>query len=377
MNLLSLFDQQHVAELKSRQWPLNSVGRDIEQYTMDLMIADIQPAIIIVSVSEKGESAFCFNIREALYSLFYPTGRIEIADAGHFTGTLDELTDSLLKLREYGAIPLVISPNQSVTFCLYQSYCRQEQTVNLISIDARPDLEDTGGIIGEENWLSHLLAFTPNYLFNYSLIGFQSYLTNPEMLKTMQDLNFDMLRLGEIRKSLTATEPYFRNADIVSVDLSAIRSADCPESLFPGPNGLYAEEACQLIRYAGMSNKISSCAISGWSPGVIAERSVTSLLIAQLIWHFIDGVSGRIDDGVIGNKEEYTVYKLTAETADGDLLFYKNNRNGRWWMNVPVDELSRSKFDRHHIVPCTYDDYLQAMKGDIPDTWWRTHLKLS
>ena len=376
MNLLSLFDQQQVAELKSRQWPLNCLGRNIEQYTMDLMIADIQPAIILISISEDGENAVLFNIREALYALFYPSGRVEIADAGHFTGNTDELTDTLLKLREYGSIPLVISPNQSAAFNLYQSYCRQEQTVNLISIDAQPDLEDAGSLIGEQNWLSHLLAFSPNYLFNYSLIGFQSYLSNPEMLKTMQDLNFDTLRLGEIRNSIPVTEPYFRNSDIISFDLSSVRGSDCPGSLFSGPNGLYAEEVCQLMRYAGMSNKISSCAISGWNPGIIEENKITCQLVAQLIWHFLDGVVGRIDDGIIGNSEEYTVYKLTAENAEGDLLFYKNNRNGRWWMNVPIDELSRSKFDRHHIVPCTYEDYLQAMKGEIPDTWWRTHLKL-
>ena len=95
-----------------------------------------------------------------------------------------------------------------------------------------------------------------------------------------------------------------------------------------------------------------------------------------MIWHFLDGVSNRIDDGQIGNEDEYVIYKIGSEDLSLDLIFYKNLKNGRWWMNVPINEHKKGKFNRHHVIPCSIDDYNQAMKGDIPDTWWQTFQKL-
>jgi hypothetical protein len=45
-------------------------------------------------------------------------------------------------------------------------------------------------------------------------------------------------------------------------------------------------------------------------------------------------------------------------------------------MNVPMNDHSKGKYKKHRIIPCTYDDYQQAMKGEIPDTWWQTYQKL-
>jgi hypothetical protein len=271
----------------------------------------------------------------------------------------------------------VLCSDQSTTYSIYQSYCLNEQTVNLISIDDRPDLEPAEDVPGASNWLTHLISHTPNYLFNYSLIGYQTYLSNPEMLNSLSTLNFDLHRLGKVRQTPALIEPYFRNADFLSVDLSSVRAADCPGSLRSGPNGLYAEEICQLMRYAGMSNKLTCAGIFGWKTESEKETTITASLIAQLLWHFVDGVIHRIPDGKIGNQDEYLIYKVSSEQVEPELVFYKNNRNGRWWMNVPLNEFSTSKFSRHHVVPCSYEDYLQAMKGEIPETWWQTYQKLS
>jgi hypothetical protein len=189
-------------------------------------------------------------------------------------------------------------------------------------------------------------------------------------------LNFDLHRLGQIRNNISSTEPLFRNADFVSFDINSIRFSDSDGNLSPGPNGLYAEEACQLMRYAGISNKLSMAGIFGWNTQ-FDNRSITPGLIAQLIWHFVDGIINRISDGNIGNSDDYTIYKLTTDDVGEELVFYKNNRNGRWWMNVPFNDFKKSKYSKHHIVPCSYEDYLQAMKGEIPETWWQTYQKLT
>ncbi len=376
MNLLSHLDLQQVKELKGRDWPISSFGRHIEPYTTDLMIRNEAPSVVLLSICDPGEELSIFTIRENLYSLFYSGNHFLFADAGVFLGNDEEFQEALSRIREYGSIPLVLSPDQANTCHLYISYCNREQTVNLLSIDERPDVGDNILIPGNSNWLSFILSHSPNYLFNYSLIGFQTYLSNSEMLRTLQDLHFDLHRLGQIRQAISSTEPLFRNADFVSFDISSVRASDSNFNMNSGPNGLYAEEACQLMRYAGLSNKLSMAGIFGWN-SFLEKNSSTSQLIAQLIWHFLDGVINRSSDGSIGNDDDYTIYKLTADTIGEELIFYKNSKNGRWWMNVPFNDFTKGRFKKHHIVPCTYEDYIQAMKGDIPDTWWQTYQKLT
>jgi len=365
-----------VAELKSQHWFNNTIGNSIEQYTTDLLILEVSPKVVLLSVGDNPDEAFIKNVRTKLYQLFLPNTSFRIADIGHFSGNIDLLPDAIARIRNYGSIPFIISQDQSITFSIYLAYCKLEQTVNILSIDDKADLEEEGSIIGDNNWLSHILGYTPNYLFNYSLLGNQSYLSNPDMVNLLHSLNFDIHRLGNLRKSLQNSEPIFRNADLVSFDLSSIRSSDCPDSLRKGPNGLYAEEACQLMRYAGLSNKVSSSGVFGWDFFQNDIKNNTSALTAQLIWHFLDGVFNRIDDGLIGNEEDYVIYKIGSDDLSMDLVFYKNLKNGRWWMNVPINEHKKGKFDRHHIIPCSIDDYKQAMNGEIPDTWWQTFQKL-
>ncbi len=67
---------------------------------------------------------------------------------------------------------------------------------------------------------------------------------------------FDVSRLGHIQSKLEEAEPILRNADILSFDISAIRQSDAPACATTTPNGLYGEEACQVMRYAGMSDKL-------------------------------------------------------------------------------------------------------------------------
>ena len=75
------------------------------------------------------------------------------------------------------------------------------------------------------------------------------------MAELIDKLYFDAHRLGEVRSCMEDAEPVIRNADMISVDVSAIRFPDAPGSHNESPNGFYGDEACQLMRYAGMSDK--------------------------------------------------------------------------------------------------------------------------
>lgn len=375
MNFREDFDKRTVLKLKSQGFSENQIGSTILVFDENALIEKEFPAVVLISACEPGEEDGLEAVRTAIYHLYLRASRLSIGDAGHYTGSRENLPETIATFRDFGCIPIVLSPAQSITLEAYFSYCLRNQTINIATVDEKPDLQEHNDICGEENWLTHLISHTPNHLFSLAQMGFQTYLSNPAHLSVLQNFHFDLVRLGELRNKISLTEPLFRNTDLFSFDLSAIRASDAPGSFRPGPNGLYAEEACQLCRYAGISNQTTTAVFSGWSP--LGVDTLTASLIAQMVWLFMDGIASRIPDGKIGNADDYLVYKVSSAEVDDELVFFKNNRNGRWWMKVPSHTKSHGKPTRYHLVPCNYEDYQQALKGEIPETWWNTYQKLS
>ena len=95
-------------------------------------------------------------------------------------------------------------------------------------------------------------------------------------------LYFDSYRLGQIRDKIEDAEPIIRQADMLSFDITSIKHADAPANPNALPNGLYAEEACQIMRYAGMSDKLTSLGIYELNPAFDISGK-TSHLAAQMI----------------------------------------------------------------------------------------------
>jgi hypothetical protein len=191
----------------------------------------------------------------------------------------------------------------------------------------------------------------------------------------MEKLYFDVQRLGEISGNAAATEPTIRNASMISFDIGAIRSADAMGNANASPNGLYGSEACQLARYAGFNDKLSSIGFYEFNPAYDSNGQ-TAMLVAQMIWYFIDGVYNRKKDFPMNPKSQYLIYKTSLKNAEHELVFVKSKKTGRWWMQVPYPSAG-SKNERFHLVPCQYDDYKTASSGEMPDLWWRTYQKLN
>ena len=34
------------------------------------------------------------------------------------------------------------------------------------------------------------------------------------------------------------------------------------------------------------------------------------------------------------------------------------------------------RYERHHFIPCSKEDYDQAMRNELPDKWWQFYQKL-
>ena len=95
-----------------------------------------------------------------------------------------------------------------------------------------------------------------------------------------------------------------------------------------------------------------------------------------MVWYFIEGVHQRKNDYPKGSKKTYTKYRVAVDDFKDEIVFYKSDKSGRWWMEVPYPNTENLKFQRHLLVPCTYETYQNAIKNDIPNLWWKTYQKL-
>jgi hypothetical protein len=166
-------------------------------------------------------------------------------------------------------------------------------------------------------------------------------------------------------------EPILRNADIVSLDISAIQSSELGIFSSENPNGFNGREICAIARYAGISNKVSSFSVFE-IPDFTTSNS-GAMLLAQLIWYFVEGVNFRVRDDDFTDENCYTTYKVPV--SDEILTFKKSSKTGRWWIELPFISNIDNKIKRRTLLPCTYGEYLGATNQEIPERWLKARRK--
>lgn len=324
-------------------------------------------------------------IREKLYSLNEGSFKTKIVDLGNIipghklSDTYIALKTVVSELIKINILPIILGGSQDLTYPQYLGYEDLEQKVDLLVIDSHFDMdeieEDESIETNSISYLNKIFLHQPNYLFNFSNLGYQTYFVNQDSLRVMDKLFFDVQRLGEISGAVHLAEPSIRNANMLSFDISSIRSSDAMANVNASPNGFYGEEACQLCRYAGYSDKLSSIGFYEFNPAY-DQNGQTAMLISQMIWCFLDGFYNRKKDIPMNPKSEYILYKTSLQENGHELVFIKSKKTDRWWMQVPYPS-GGSKNERFHSVPCLYEDYQLAVSGEMPDLWWRTYQKLN
>ena len=75
-------------------------------------------------------------------------------------------------------------------------------------------------------------------------------------------------------------------------------------------------------------------------------------------------------------KSGYLKYHVSMKQAEQEIIFYKSEKSDRWWMEVPMPN-DKTRYERHHLVPCSYRDYETACRDEMPERWWQTYQKLA
>jgi len=369
--------------------PSDALGNAIQAYFCQGKFPDFENAkIALIGVgddrgnpSNRGADSGMDNIRKEFYNLKIHQHPQKIIDLGNIKrGATLEDTYAAIATVVYELIPLKIIPiilggSQDLTYGHYAGYKKLEQVINIVSIDSRFDLGNPEDSVNANTFLGKIILEQPNYLFNYSNIGYQTYYVGTESVDLMKKLYFDTYRLGQVRDDIQETEPIVRNADLVTVDLSVIRQSDAPGNAQASPNGFFGEEICQILMYAGISDKLSGLGIYEYNPA-LDKRGQTASLVAQMIWYFIEGVSARKQDLPLLNANNYITYRVAVENVETEITFIKSTKSDRWWMKLPMDA-NKNRYLSHHLLPCSYKDYQQACNNEVPDRLWNALQKLA
>ncbi|MDQ8004461.1 MAG: formimidoylglutamase [Pedobacter sp.] len=396
MTLSDFFSPIDIEKFTPRNGFLTSqLGMKVEFYTdtfPDLEEEKYDLAIIGVkddrgAINNNGCSLAPDYFREQFYLLNEGQVPTKIIDLGNIIAG-QEVSDTYFALKTVVAelvkldiVPIIIGGGQDLTYAQYMGYENLEQKVDLLVVDNRFDLEQDenesvdGVATTSQSYLTKIFLHQPNYLFNFSNMGYQTYFVNQDSLRVMDKLYFDVHRLGEFVSDLSVSEPVIRNANMVSFDMGAIRSSDACGNTNMVPNGFYGEDACRISRYAGMSDKLTSIGFYEFNPA-FDKGGQTAMLLSQMVWYFVDGYYSRKKDFPLTPKSQYIIYRASVNDGATEVNFVKSKKSDRWWMQVPYPA-NGSKNERFHLVPCRYEDYNTAVKGEMPDLWWRTYQKLT
>jgi len=340
---------------------------------------DFQIAIIGVcedrNSDNNGSAHAPDKIREALYSLFWFKRKLKIIDLGNLkpcTTVNDSyfgLREVLIELASKGIVTLILGGSQDLTLAMNLSAIYLGIDVRLVVVDSTLDFSSHDSLPLSRSFLNEILDKDKSV--DFVSIGHQTYYVDPLVADFMQDNYYTLLRLGQVRFNMADAEPYFRNANLVSFDVGAVKYADAPGTFPHSPNGFVGEEFCQLARYAGISPETLYAGFFECNP-TIDSSTVTVSLVAQAIWYFIDGFIAR-EKEVPDDSDNFKRFLVHHPLVENNMVFFRSNKTSRWWMEIP----KKGNMLNTLFIPCTYADYQNACNEDIPDRWWHYYQRFN
>ena len=333
--------------------PDKSFGKNLLLHTEQM--PDLKKVkIALLGVGEKEANA----VREHLYgcvSLFTPG---TVADLGNLRKAESSLLIPVVyELLSGKVVPVIIGGDDALASAQFLAYRDAKALVNMVVVDECFRLGPPDA--------SYAPVLSPLHplLFNFGLIGFQAHQVSPESAGFLTTRHFDAVRLGRSRAAIEETEPVIRDADLMAFHLGALKQSEAPGVTAASPSGFFTEEACQLCRYAGMSDKLTSFGIYGYRPEHDRDTQ-TAQVAAQMVWYFLEGFFNRKGD-FPASKNGLTEYIVAFRQLNYQITFWKSAKSGRWWMQVPVT--TGKKLERHRLVPCSYQDYQMACREELPE----------
>jgi hypothetical protein len=308
------------------------------------------------------ESLNLENFRREFYSLFYGNWSANILDLGDvisgksFSDTYYAVNSIHQDLINQNIVVIFIGGGQDFTFPLYQSLSKKHNKVNISSVDNKFDFGKIKKQFSSSSYMSKIIMDKKNSLNHFCNLGYQTFLNSQEEIDLLNKFNFESHRLGEITENIKIVEPVLRETNLLTVDFKSIKSSEL-NFVHNYSNGFESSQFCSVLRYAGMSNSINSVGLFE-----LLDSSVSSALLSQSIWYFIEGYCLRIkEDPNSSNFKGYT-YNVFCEGTN--LKFYNSELSQKWWVEF-INEIETKNISS--LLPCNKRDYLMACDGTFSD----------
>ncbi|MEX2589854.1 MAG: formimidoylglutamase [Chitinophagales bacterium] len=362
-----------------------SVGEQVLFYDGDL--PELKKGIALIHVPEYRGSGFlekssdALLIRRSLYQLSEIPGALQLIDMGDLKPGA-ELNDSRAALKlvceellAANIFPLIIGGSHDLTYAQLEAFPKQKTGLNLLIADQKIDFFDSKNeAMSDKNFLMEVLTSGKVNLFDFNVIGYQMHFTSGEALHTLDKLNYEAYRLSLLQDNIEEIEPIARDTDVLSFDMGAIRYPDAKGVLDPTPNGFYGQQACQIMRYAGLSGRLKSLGIYGVDTDA-DEQGQTAQLMAQMIWYFLEARSLSKADFPDFKRRNFIKYSVSVDGTEGEMVFLKSKLSEKWWMEIP--DLNEEQSGNRYVIPCSYTDYQLASKNEIPERWMKAVQKFN
>jgi formiminoglutamase len=368
-------------------YPANSFFKNIRAYG-DKMPGYEGSHLALIGIKEErgtqtnqGTAQGADEIRKKLYNLKKGIGAYNIVDLGNLNPGVDldetylRLSEVCRMLLESNVMPIILGGSHDLDYGQYLGYEEMQKLISFLNIDALLDLDDNKGASGSRQHIHKMLLHEPNYLFSYTHLAHQTYLVDPFSIAILEKLNFEAHRIGQMRTNLAEMEPAIRHADMLSFDITAVKSSDAPGNANAQPFGLTGEEACQICWYAGLNEKLSSAGFYEYNPVFDDAPKKTASVIATMIWYFIEGFYHRKHESNF-KSNDFLKYVVSMPVEPETIAFYKSKFTEKWWMEVSHSRLGAT-YPRNSIVPCSYADYQTATKGELPERYISALSKMS
>ena len=306
------------------------------------------------------------GIRKAFYSLYVGNWNNNIIDLGDIPigdkekDSQKALHDIAKEMYQRNILLIAFGGSQENTLGLCSVFNELEVYYNLTSIDYKFDFGGDGSLISPESYMSKLIANRPNYMTNFCNLGYQSYMVAQDEIDLMERLYFESIRLGTLTSDLKVVEPLMRDSDIVSMDMTAVKSNELQGGLTQ-VNGFTAQQFCALGRYVGISDRVRFVGLFN-----IPESSASSNLTAQAVWYLIEGMHYRVNEYPFSTKQNSVRYVVSCD--DQELIFYQSSLSKRWWLEVQSEHDSNLETV---LISCSEKDFYTAEKGTVPERWWK------
>ncbi len=275
-------------------------------------------------------------VRRHLYKFTHRMPEIRLHDLGDLRRVdPDFVTGPILELLSSGICPVLIGGHLGLVKAFRQSYLQLQRPFKpCVMHESVPES----------------IAAIPD---TQRLIGVQQHLL-PKIIPT----SIHAMHLSHLRNGMSNADTMMRESNFVAFDVSALSVMDLPAQRAASASGLTIEEACTLMRFAGLHSAMQSVFICGQDP-MSMQLDQSANVVAQMIWYFLEAYSQCIIEDP-ARHTHYTTYAVHLESYDTDLKFYKSERTGRWWVQFPPA-------GQETLFPCTYQDYHGAVNGQVTD----------